>query len=101
MGALVSPYWSGIEENVTEEQWEHMPGFCNDSKLWGNWMAERNYELPVLEAMRKLNAGAILTLTTDGVADEQVDWELPGNFVRLQKNLEKQSGRDTRNSVYT
>ena len=44
MGASVSAYWPGIEEELTEEQLDSQPGFFNDSKAWGNWMAEREYE---------------------------------------------------------
>jgi len=40
MGASVIAYWPGI----TEQQIEEQPGFYNDSKAWGNWMAEREEE---------------------------------------------------------
>ena len=70
MGASVSAYWPGIEEELTEEQLDSQPGFFNDSKAWGNWMAEREYEPHAIEAIRKLNADAILTYTTHGVKVE-------------------------------
>jgi uncharacterized membrane protein len=46
MGAYVVAYWPGI----TEEQMETMPGFWNDDRAWGNWMAERDEGPKVLEA---------------------------------------------------
>ncbi len=73
MGASVTVYWPGI----TEEQYESQPGFWNDDKAWGNWMAEREVEPAVDEAIRKLNAEAILTYKTDGMDDEDVSWVSP------------------------
>ena len=73
MGASVVVYWPGI----TEEQLESQPGFYNDDKAWGNWMAERDEEPAVADAIRKLNAEAILTLKTDGWDDEDVMWVSP------------------------
>ena len=35
MGATVTAYWPGISVNQIESQ----PGFYNDDKAWGNWMA--------------------------------------------------------------
>ena len=52
MGASVIAYWPSI----TEAQLESQPGFRNDDKAWGNWMAEREGNLAVYEAIRKLNA---------------------------------------------
>ncbi len=66
-------YWPGI----TEEQLESQPGFWNDEKAWGDWMAEREDEPDVLEAIRSLGAGAILTYKTDGMDDSDVDWVTP------------------------
>src|SRR5574341_372508 len=73
MGASVTAYWPGI----TEEQFESQPGFRNDDKAWGDWMAEREGEPAVDEAIRKLNAEAILTYKTDGMDDEDVSWVSP------------------------
>lgn len=83
MGASVNAYWPGI----TEEQLESQPGFYNDDKAWGDFMAERENEPEVLEAVVKLNASALLTYTTDGVADEDVDWVTPGELKEAAKNL--------------
>jgi hypothetical protein len=73
MGASVIAYWPGL----TDEQMESMPGFFNDDRAWGNWMAERDGNARVLEAIRRLMAEAILTLKTDGWYDEDVTWVTP------------------------
>jgi hypothetical protein len=73
MGASVVAYWPGM----TEEQLESQPGFSNDDRAWGNWMAEREGHAAVYEAMRVLNAAALLTVKTDGWDDHDVDWVSP------------------------
>jgi len=73
MGASVIAYWPGI----TEEQFESQPGFDNDDRAWGNWMAEREGDSAVSDAIRKLQAEAILTYKTDGMGDEDVSWVSP------------------------
>ncbi len=83
MGASVNAYWPGI----TEEQLESQPGFYNDDKAWGDFMAERENEPEVLEAIKALNAGALLTYTSDGIADEYVDWVTPNQLRESAKNL--------------
>ncbi len=83
MGASVNAYWSGI----TEEQLESQPGFDNDDKAWGDFMAEREGEPKVLEALRKLNAAALLTHTTEGMTDEEVLWVSPSELRNAAKNL--------------
>jgi hypothetical protein len=83
MGASVVAYWPGI----TDEQLESQPGFYNDDKAWGDFMAERENEPEVLEVIKKLNAGAILTYTTEGVDDEDVDWVTPNELREAAKNL--------------
>jgi hypothetical protein len=73
MGASVVAYWPGI----TEEQLEEQPGFYNDCKAWGDWMAEREGEPDVIQALNNLGVAPILTSTTDGVEDEDVYWVTP------------------------
>lgn len=73
MGASVVAYWPGI----TEEQLESQPGFDNDDRAWGNWMAEREGNAAVYDALRTLNAEALLTVKTDGWDDEDVSWVSP------------------------
>ena len=83
MGASINAYWSGI----TEEQLESQPGFDNDDKAWGDFMAEREGEPEVLEAIRKLNAAALLSHTTEGMTDEEVSWVSPSELRNAAKNL--------------
>jgi hypothetical protein len=72
MGASVIAYWPGI----SEEQLESQPGFSID-RAWGNWMAVREDEPAVYEAIGKLRVDAILTFKTDGWDDEDVNWVTP------------------------
>ncbi len=83
MGASIVAYCPGI----TDEQLESQPGFYNDDKAWGDFMAERENEPEVLEAIKKLDAGAILTYTTEGVDDEDVDWVTPNELSEAAKYL--------------
>lgn len=83
MGASIRAYWPG----VTEEQLESQPGFYNDDRAWGNFMAEREGEPEVLQAFNKLNAAALLTYTTDGMTDEDVKWVTPDQLRNAVKNL--------------
>jgi hypothetical protein len=73
MGTSVIAYWPGI----TEEQINAQPGFFNDDKAWGSWMAEREDNPAVIAAIRTLKAEAILTLKTDGWDDDDVTWVSP------------------------
>ena len=73
MGASVIAYWPGM----TEQQLDSQPGFFNDDKAWGNWMAEREEDHAVYEAIRKLKAEAILTCKIDGWEDDDVTWVSP------------------------
>jgi hypothetical protein len=73
MGASVIGYWPGITEMDLEDQ----PGFWNDCKAWGNWMAERESEPEVKRTIVELGAAPILTFTTDGVDDSEVEWVTP------------------------
>jgi hypothetical protein len=76
MGASVIAYWP----DITEEQFESQPGFCQDCKAWGDWMAERESAPEVREAIEKLKAEAILTYKTDGMDDEDVSWVSPAQL---------------------
>jgi hypothetical protein len=73
MGALVFPYWPG----KTDEQCDLQPGFWNDCKSWGNWMAERERHGDVLKALRILRVDAVRTCKTTGMDDSQVMWVAP------------------------
>jgi hypothetical protein len=73
MGASVTAYWPGM----TEEQFEAQPGFWNDDRAWGNWMAEIDKDPAVSDAIGKLGAQAILTYKTDPMEDDEVEWVTP------------------------
>lgn len=73
MGATVNAYWPGM----TDDQLESQPGFWNDDKAWGNWMAELEGDAAVTAAIKKLDAEAILTCKTDGWEDEDIVWVSP------------------------
>ncbi len=73
MGATVVAYWPGM----TEDQIEAQPSFYNDDRAWGNWVAERDGDPAVSEAIRRLKADAILTVKTDGWEDDDVTWVSP------------------------
>ncbi|MGH9768834.1 MAG: hypothetical protein ACREAB_15490 [Blastocatellia bacterium] len=88
MGATVRAVWPGI----TEEQLESQPGFYNDCKAWGDWMAERFLEPKVIEAIEALEVEPILTHITAGMAESEVSWvkptELRDAAVRLREAVE-------------
>jgi hypothetical protein len=83
MGASVIGYWPGI----TEEQIESQPGFFNDCKAWGDWMAEREKHQDVLKAMRELDVAPLLSFKTDGVEDGDVPWVSPDDLSRAALRL--------------
>ena len=76
MGASVSAYWPGISEDQLESQ----PGFYNDCKAWGDWMAEREAEPGAKAALKDLGASALLSYTTHGMKDSDVFWVSPGEL---------------------
>lgn len=75
MGASINAYWPGI----TEHQLESQPGFWNDDRAWGNFMAEGE-DQAMQAAVRRLGAEAILTIKTDGWDDEDVNWVTPAQL---------------------
>lgn len=101
MGASVGAYWPGI----TEEQIDGQPGFWNDCKAWGDWMAEREGEPDVIQILQDLGVGSILTFTTEGVDDDDVDWVSPRELYVAANKLQdavraKVSGTDRVLEVY-
>lgn len=73
MGASVNCYWPGISDRHRDGD----PGFFNDCKAWGDWMAERAQNEALINLHQELGVGAVLTFTTDGVDDDEVDWVTP------------------------
>jgi len=100
MGASVSVYWPGI----SEEQVESQPGFYNDCKAWGDWMAEREEHRDVLDILERLGVSALCTFKTDGVSDSEVAWVTPADLeaaaMRL-RNLVLANHPDTRRILET
>ncbi len=83
MSAIVQGYWPGN----TAEQRELQPGFANDCAAWGEFMAGR-YERPGVVALHEaLGVGALLSCTTDGMADADVDWVAPGELAAAAGRL--------------
>lgn len=83
MGKFVTGYWAGI----TEEQMASQPGFWNDTKAWGEWMVERGQHQDVLHAMKQLGVSALLTRTTLGVADAEIEWVAASELERAALRL--------------
>lgn len=73
MGASVSGYWPGI----TDSPYDQQPGFQNDCKAWGDWVAEREEHPEVLDALEDLGVAAVGTFTTEEMDDDEVDWVTP------------------------
>src|SRR5690242_8283720 len=73
MGATVVGYC----RNLTDELLEDQPGFYNDCKAWGNWMAERENHPEIIEILHDLGCDALLTCITEGVSEDEVFWVTP------------------------
>ena len=65
---------------MTDGQIESQRGFFNDCKAWGEWMAEREREPAVLDAVRRLGAEPILTYITEGMKESDVRWVMPSQL---------------------
>ncbi len=85
MGASVTAYWP----NITEAQLEQQPYFKNDCKAWGDWMAERLEHPDVIKAIEDLGCKAILTYTTAGLEDTDVDWVTPEELAQAARTLKE------------
>ncbi len=85
MGASVIAYFPGM----TRDQLETQPGFRNDDRAWANWMAECEEELAMVEAVKKLNAGPILTFKTDPMDDDEVEWVTPQQLGEAATKLQQ------------
>jgi hypothetical protein len=83
VGATVVAYWPGM----TDAQIDAQPGFYNDCNAWGDWMAERERHPDVLQTLEALGLGALRTFTTDGVADDDVDWVTPAGLCDAASRL--------------
>lgn len=83
MGASVIGYWPGI----TDKQLGDQPGFYNDCKAWGDWMATR-YEHPDVIALHEsLHLDPLLSHTTEGMAESEVNWVSPEQLAAAADRL--------------
>ena len=73
MGASIFACFPG----VTDEQIDLQEGFWNDDNAWANFMVEQEKDPAILEAVKKLNAEAIMTFKTEEMEDEDIDWVTP------------------------
>ena len=83
MGASVV----GYTRNITDDLIGNQPGFYNDCKAWGNWMAERESHPDVLKALHQLGLDALLSHITDGVPEEKVKWVSPDALAAAANRL--------------
>jgi hypothetical protein len=73
MGATITGYWPGI----TAADFEGMPGFFNDYHAYAAWVAERESQDEILDAIIALGCGSLLTVRTEGLSEGLVDWVEP------------------------
>lgn len=83
MGASVIGYWP----DMTDEQLDLQPGFYNDCKAWGGWMATRLEKPDVLALHETLGVKSLLTFTTEGVEESEVDWVTPDELAAAANRL--------------
>jgi hypothetical protein len=72
---------------MREEQLESQPGFFNDCKAWGDWMANRYDDPAVVEALKALDVAALLSHRTEGMDDAEVDWVTPNELAAAAQRL--------------
>ncbi len=83
MGATIVGFWPGM----TQQQMEDQPGFFQDCKAWGDWMAQR-YRHPEIIALHKsLGVEALLSHTTEGTKPSEVTWVSPKELEAAAKRL--------------
>lgn len=84
MGASVTGYWPGISERHFADQ----PSFYNDCGAWTAWMVEREQHPQMLAEMRKAGLGPLLTLSTEGVSEADIEWVLPRDLATAASRLQ-------------
>lgn len=83
MGASVVGFWPGI----TQEQLADQPGFFQDCKAWGDWMAERFTHPAIISLHKSLGVEALLSYTTDGMKPSEVAWVSPQQLALAANRL--------------
>jgi hypothetical protein len=81
MSATIGIHWPGCTE---EEEFGHY-GFDNDDSPWANWLVEVIEHEEVQSAVIDLGCKALLSHTTDGMNDEEVEWTTPDELMRAVK----------------
>jgi hypothetical protein len=72
---------------MTDEQLADQPGFYNDCKAWGDWMATR-YEHPDVIALHsELHLDPLLSHTTEGMSESEVSWVSPAQLAAAANHL--------------
>jgi hypothetical protein len=83
VGASVIGYCREMSDDLLENQ----PGFWNDCKAWGEWMAERENHPEVKQVLKDLGCDALLSFSTEGVSDDNVHWVTPGQLIQAALRL--------------
>ncbi len=81
MSASIGVRWPGC---TAEEEYGHY-GFYNDDSPWANWLAEAVSDESLRAAVISLGCEALLSHTTEGMSDEDVDWTTPDELMRAVK----------------
>jgi hypothetical protein len=85
MSASIGIHWP---ECTQEEEYGH-PGFYNDDGPWANWLCEAVSDSSVSAAVIDLGCKALLSHTTNGMSDEEVDWVTPDELTQAALQMSK------------
>jgi hypothetical protein len=85
MGASVAGFWQGM----TQEQLDSHPCFFNDCQAWGDWMAERCNHPAIVALHKSLGVEALLSQTTDGLEESEIDWVSPQQMASAATRLRR------------
>ena len=83
MGATVLAYWP----TMTPEQMYKQPAFpSNDCAAWANWMLEMQKQ-ENQTPLKAAGVDALLSFTTEGIKDEEVNWVTPDTLATAALKL--------------
>jgi len=83
VSADIGVYWPGC---TSEEEYGHY-GFDNDTTSWANWIVEAVSTESVRSAVIELGCEALLSHTTEGVSDADVEWTTPDALVAAARRM--------------
>ncbi len=83
MAATIIAYWPGI----TDEQIDGQPGFWNDYQAFAGWIAEMSEEPNAIQVLDNLGVAPVLTYTTEGMDDSDVQWVAPRELQEAARRL--------------